>query len=830
MAQGCIFITAAEARQSPPRELAIHQEAWGIESAILEAVKLGYFEATVADGTPMTNSSASTSEVWVVDPVTDQLYVPNHGFSTGDTVTVTSSMSLPAPLRSNSYYYVIYVDDDHIKLSASYANAMSGRPLAIDVTAGVTSINLTDAGSGYIQPPAVTLDGGNATTAASARSYLADWGSIISISNTTTGAGYTDLPTVQIYPQGQGASAGQARFMAVGISINNAGTDYRVGDLLSVSGGTGTPATASVSEVNGNGSIISLALSNTGNYSSLPPLAGATTTVMPGGGVGATVNLTMGIRSISMTSGGVDYVGPPRVLISDPSGNGAVASARVIGGSISEIIMISPGHGYVGPVSVVFDSGTGAQAIASMTPSGVSSIYLIDVGGASYTDVPSVTIAPVGGGGSAGSVTMKVVGCQMTSAGVGYSKDDILLVSGGVATANASIRVLSVDQDGRILSYVLNAGGSYSMLPGLESNPVNGGTGTLAAFNLSMGLNTISVAAEGSGYQVPPIVTLSPPPTSGTAAMALASISTGEISGIDIPVSGNGYTSIPTASVSNGSGATAMANLTPTQLGIITVTNPGSGYSVASVSITGGGAYIDATAVANIVGNGIGSIDIIDPGEGYTSIPSIDIDGDGIGATAGAALFPTSVASIDIVNKGVGYNTPPTVTISGDALGFSVLESGSIDRLIVTDPGYNYTAEPIVYLIPGPNQIGVPFPPVMTPQRGFAISTISVTNTGIGYQSAPSVVIAPPQISGGTQAIATASIGAGSGTFAIRPYHASLDYFKAWKGQPLSNEQLARPYVERMEAIISYFTGLGYTINRLTNPSTSSTILWKIQW
>ena len=824
-----VFITAQEARQNPIRERAVHDEARGIESAILDSVKLGLYEATISNGTPMTNSINLVSDVWTIDPATDELYIPNHPFSNGDTVTVTSTIALPAPLKSTSYYYVIYVDPDHIKLAGSYADAVSGRPISIDITAGVTSILLSNQGSGYIQPPVVTLTGGSPTTNATARAYLASYGSIVSIANTTNGAGYTDLPTAQIVSQGSGATAGAVTYQIVGIAISNAGVNYHLGDVLTVSGGTGTSVTAVITEVNTSGAIQSISLSNSGSYTVLPSLVGASTSVLPGGGSGATVNLTAGIKSIAVSLGGTGYTAPPRITIIDPSGINAVATASVIGGSVSSITIQNAGYGYVGVTGIAFSSGAGAQAIVALQPTSVNSVSIIS-GGTNYTSVPAVSINAVGSGAAAGTVTMKIVGCQLTSSGTGYNKDDYLLIAGGAAVENAVIRVTSVDSAGRILTYVLDYPGQYTVLPGLESNPVNGGTGTLAAFNLVAGVNGIGVSAGGTSYTVPPTVTISDPPAGGTTAIARGNISLGAVESFSIINPGYGYTSIPTVTVGNGSGAAATATLSPTVLGTIDVLNPGAGYTFANVTVVGGGASVPAQATAVILGGAVNQIDIVNPGVGYTSTPSVEITGDGINASAVAELSPTSLASIAVTSAGNGYLVPPTVITGGDAVVASVMNATGIDRLIVTNSGNNYTADPTVYIIPGANQVSTPTSPVLIAQRGYSIANISVLSTGIGYQSTPTVNIAVPQQPGGIQATANASIGAGSGTFGIRPYPASRDYFKAWKSQPLSNEQLSRPYIERMDTVVNYFTNLGYTINRITNTSTNATFTWKIMW
>ena len=824
-----VFITAAEARHAPVRDKIVHEEARSIESIILDASSLGLFEVTVDNGTPMTNSLIPTSDVWTVDPSNDTLFVPNHGFKTGDAVTVSSTVSLPAPLKSNSYYYVIYVDNDHIKISSSYANSVSGRPIGIDITAGVTLVLVNNQGSGYIQPPAVSISGGGATEPATARSLLANWGGIVAVSNTTTGAGYVDRPQVQIEPQGSGAVAGQVSYLVVGITIDASGSDYRVGDVITVIGGTGTASTAVVTEVDVNGSIVALSLSNPGNYQTLPSLSGTSTTVIPGGGAGATVNLTLGIKDIEILTGGSGYVASPRIIINDLSGVGAVATANLVGGSITSMQILNPGYGYVGNSSVIFDNGSNSSAVASLIPTGVDRIVVVN--NDYYSTAPSVTVSSRGVGATVGPVTMKVVRATIASTGTGYTTDNTLLVAGGTASENAWIRVTSVDQAGRIQTFSLENGGSYTSLPGLLSNPVIGGTGTLASFNLTFGVNSIEINAAGSGYVVPPVVTIGNPAPGGTAATAHAVIDSGEVASVSIVTSGSGYETVPSITMSTGSGASAEAVISPTVISTISIVHNGSGYTFAEVSITGGGASIDATAIANLVNDSVDSITIVDPGEGYTSTPTVVITGDGAGASATAQLEPSTIAAINVVTSGEGYNIPPLVTINGGAAtAVSLLNATGIDRIVVTNQGSNYTSTPTVYLIPSLYQETVPQSPVLSAQRGFSISNISLTSTGVGYQTQPTVTISPPQRENGEQATATAYIGAGSGTFAIRAYPQSLDYFKAWRGQPLSNDSLSRPYIDRMDTIISYFTNMGYTINRLTNPSTNSTMMWKIQW
>jgi hypothetical protein len=70
----------------------------------------------------------------------------------------------------------------------------------------------------------------------------------------------------------------------------------------------------------------------------------------------------------------------------------------------------------------------------------------------------------------------------------------------------------------------------------------------------------------------------------------------------------------------------------------------------------------------------------------------------------------------------------------------------------------------------------------------------------------------------------------GSGTFYIYAYYPSLDYYGAWQGTNLSNPLLSPPYNNQMNSVISYFSTLGYQVNRIVNTTTGNTLTWVIQW
>lgn len=821
-----IFITALEARQNPIRERIVHEEGRSIESAILTAVQDGLYQCLVSDGTPMTHSTPVASPVMDVDEATNTFFIPNHGFRQGDTVRLSSTEALPSPLTSTAFYYVIYVDPNNIKLAGSIQDALSDRPIPITVSNGLTAIEVTNGGNGYLAPPVVTIAGGDPQTPATAIAYLGKYGNISSISVLSGGSGYTDVPTVNIVAQGAGATVGTISFKIVQATVNAGGSNYRVGDTLVVTGGAGISASAVVTLVGNTGNVLAISLINGGSYTTLPTMSGVSTSVTPGGGTSCTLNLVAGISSISVSASGAGYTAEPKVTISGGSGSDATAIAIVTAGGVTGITVTNPGSGYLSAPTVTITSGSSATAVAILTPAPVGAINVTDDGGNTYTTIPNVTVTSQGIGASAGQAYMRVSSATKANSGVGYRAGDVVLVAGGAGSTGATIQVLSVGSAGEILGYVLATGGLYRQIPVLENNSVMGGSGTAATFNLTMCLDSVDLANGGSGYVAPPVVTVVS--STGYGAHVVADISGGSVTSLSVVANGAAFEDIPSITISGGSGALATAHLTGTGVFTIDMDDIGSGYTQAEVTIGGDG--VNATATAQIVGGSIVAIIVDTLGSGYTYPPPVTITGDGYTATAHANLIPTSLDYIEITANGNGYTSPPVVTIEGAATATSRLGETSVSRIDVTNGGVDYTSDPIVSVIPSINQVGAVISPSTSVTRGFSVDHITVVTGGVGYTTAPSVSISAPTYLGGNTATATASIGVGAGTMTIALYPASKDYYAAWKGTTMSNEDLRRPYVDRMDTIVSYFTNMGYTITRQTNPVTGNTIQWTVKW
>ena len=830
-AAGSIFITAADARQNPIRERVVFDEGTAISSAILEAVRTGFYNALVNDGTPMTQNSGVTEQVNAINDVTSTFNIPNHPYNTGDAVFVNSSGELPAPLQLSTLYYVIFVDADNIRLASTRQNALAARPINITLSSGISSIILTDQGSGYTATPSVTLVGGNATVAGTAQAYLAPYGNISYIVVGSNGNGYHYPPTVQIVSQGAGGTAGAVSFTAVSMMVNQGGQYYAPGDTLSVIGGTGQPAKAIVTSADANGMVETVIVSMGGSYTTLPSLSNVATSVTPGGGVGCTLDLNMGIGNIAIGSAGAQYTAPPLVTIAGGGGTGALAYTTVSAGSLNSIQVSAPGNGYISQPIVNITSGSSAAATAYLQPTGIGIPTLLNNGGNTYTSPPVISVEAPGTGATVDTVYMSMTGATLATGGAGsqYVVGDILIVSGGQGAASATIRINVVDSAGSIVDFTLITSGSYSQLPPMQGNAPYGGSGQAASFNLTAGLSAITLSSGGSGYTAPPTVIITPADGNGTGGSAYTLLSGSSVSSLVVTSPGLGYTAPPVVSITSGSGASIVASLTETSVQFVNVTNSGSGYTNATVLLqgqTGNGAQ----ATANISGGQIVSITVTQGGVGYTDTPMVIITGDGFGATAFAQLTPTSLAGLAVSQYGNNYTSIPNVIIPGTATANVNLYSTGIEQVVVTNGGQGYSSTPQVNIIPGAGETSAPTAPSLNTIRGFSIQTIAIVDQGSGYQTVPDVQISAPDNLIGNAATATATIGYGTGTMTVIGYPASRDYFQVWQGGNALDPNQTRPYADRMGTIINYFQNLGYTITQQVNPNTNTTFQWNIQW
>ena len=174
------------------------------------------------------------------------------------------------------------------------------------------------------------------------------------------GAGECFLKSVGAV-EGAGTGFSGQLFMSIdGFVINNRGSLYLPGEVVTVSGGVGTAATFEVLSVivipgtGGRGQVSALKLISTGVYTVLP---GSTniSTIPPGSGSfgsGLTVDLTYNVNRITVLDGGSGY-GLVSVRIVGGGGAGAFGPADVVSGSIFGITVTNKGSGFTSLPNVV---------------------------------------------------------------------------------------------------------------------------------------------------------------------------------------------------------------------------------------------------------------------------------------------------------------------------------------------------------------------------------------------------------------------------------------------------------------------------------------------
>jgi hypothetical protein len=314
----------------------------------------------------------------------------------------------------------------------------------------------------------------------------------------------------------------------------------------------------------------------------------------------------------------------------------------------------------------------------------------------------------------------------------------------------------------------------------------------------------------------------------------------------------------------------------------------GSGYyndspSVVFVPPVGVVPSVIATGTVTTNGGSILSINMTNGGLGYQPVPAtLAVTSTILGA--GAVLAPLvnaagQIIGVNIINGGLNYTINDTITatrailpgpytnavfkitavsITGAILSVAVLTTGNGYEDSVTTAKIVSTLNP---LIPYPTGSGVQTT-VFTDIAGTITST-AVINGGAGYSIIPPYLVITDPGTGavtlvtlsGTSVASIAVLSSGSGYtqnasgVVFNPSTAALPnppanpaivdivvaentfgtnpnlYYQVWAGLTTN-----KPIQQQLNSVLSYFKGLGYTIQIQSNPATGSTIQWKICW
>lgn len=197
---------------------------------------------------------------------------------------------------------------------------------------------------------------------------------------------------------------------------SNTGSGYANGDTITIVEGGTANATVNVSEVDGSGSLVSVELLTAGAYTTAPSEEDATIET-DGSGIDATLNVTLGVASVTINDGG-QFTALP----STTSNNVVTTDGDGVGGfdidfGVGEVTVTANGAGYVyGQVGVSF--GEGANASGTIT-------LLGDSGRGIEPSHAGWVLRKVGTGGRAGRVQTEVLVAGKSFGQTDASDDDV---------------------------------------------------------------------------------------------------------------------------------------------------------------------------------------------------------------------------------------------------------------------------------------------------------------------------------------------------------------------------------------------------------------------
>jgi hypothetical protein len=163
------------------------------------------------------------------------------------------------------------------------------------------------------------------------------------------------LAGIDTSPTSGAGFAGTAKLSVDTITLNAVGNTYLPGDIIELSGGTGTPARYEVlTTTTSPGAVVTFRQLSSGNYSTVPGSIGVATTTNSAFGGGVTFDVTYKVNNVDITSGGSGY-SLVSVRITGGGGAGAFGIATVVGGVITKIEITDEGSGFTSTPTVLAD-------------------------------------------------------------------------------------------------------------------------------------------------------------------------------------------------------------------------------------------------------------------------------------------------------------------------------------------------------------------------------------------------------------------------------------------------------------------------------------------
>jgi len=395
----------------------------------------------------------------------------------------------------------------------------------------------------------------------------------------------------------------------------------------------------------------------------------------------------------------------------DANGSGATAEATVLDGQIIDISLTNRGSGYTSAPTVVIIGGNGTAAVATATvtiaPSGTQKLedavfYVV-------TDEYNVYQCLDNNNGSPS--TVKPTGTSYDTIGTmdGYLWKFLYNIP--IALRNKFLTDVYMPVVTALRSQFYSAGTLKTIRLDQSGSGYTSGSITVQgdgyATDEEIYLTGKALSSGGSGY-TSATISISPPfdGVSTWSASSTAIVNqklTYQNNVYRVAISGVTGSSGPIHrhnTIANGTSALEYIGTTATAEAVITNSTVTVGsftigkiYTIASMGTTTSTQW-NTIAGTSAITYTVGSV--------FTAA----IAGTGLGT--GTATFKTitdltlygMINKIQVVGGGSGYTSPPIVNFSGGsgtgAAAVAVLQNGSIIRVGVTDPGYDYTSAPTI--------------------------------------------------------------------------------------------------------------------------------------
>ena len=157
---------------------------------------------------------------------------------------------------------------------------------------------------------------------------LVGTGTVTGVTVAGTNNNYTNTPTIGFTGGGGTGAAAYATMEIKSIAVGDAaGTGYALNETFQVDLGTGSNATARVSSVSAGGVVTGVVLTSGGGFTGTLSAVNEATTISASvaGDNGLTVDVTVGIKTITITDIGSGYATTPTVT-QTPTGNGTLTA------------------------------------------------------------------------------------------------------------------------------------------------------------------------------------------------------------------------------------------------------------------------------------------------------------------------------------------------------------------------------------------------------------------------------------------------------------------------------------------------------------------------